>query len=198
MQKEERAKTFSKMLKTYWKDIMPEFLEFSFKEDQLVIERRVEYARTELIVKERLFEELFKTFAQSKSKVRIFNVRKKNVFVFSGNKLISINTKPSLAFSMFQILTVLTLERLKKEKAERVIQAKRDILFIVQNVLEKNNCSSFNNEKYMKMTCYYKDGIFYLKIIFNKKLKKAYFFADLISEALKDFNYSLEASIKIK
>ena len=166
----ERIKIFNKMYQDTWKELLPSFKEFSFKEGDLDFALKVDMESTVIEFQEKMFLELYKSFNNRRNGAKNF-LNQKKVIIFLDNNQIILKTIPSFAFSVMQELMVSTLFRLDKEKSERVEKTRLLLIEMVGDFLLKKEFSLEFIKKNFKITSWYKKGEYSLKIVRNKKIK---------------------------
>lgn len=178
-----RIEVFKEMYKDTWHEFLPIFREFSFTEEDLKYDLEISMERTIISFSEKMCLELQKTFNMEKEEKVENEQREKENISFLDENIVMVKTIPSLCFSEIQQLMVFTVQRLKKEKKERIVNTRKLIVQIAKEYLKNKEILRSN----FKISSFYEKGVYYLKI--NKKKNK-------ISISKKELGKELE-SLKI-
>lgn len=173
-----------------WEELLSEFLELGFEENDLTFKISVQNEKTDIFFSKKLFKELFETFFHSKNYIKIGHTQKK-LYIFSNNTQISIKERPGFAFSMIQILISLSRDRLKEEKITKISSNKLVINSIISEVFKKCGITEREIENHIKTSIWYKKGIYFLKIICENKKNK-----ELVQKIYSTYDYFLEEFIE--
>jgi len=195
----DRPKIFQEIFVPLWEEMLCEFSEYSFLKKDLGLKVDVSMQKLELRMGKKLYRELYKTFIDQREEIIISTAKHKDPFFFTEKKnLISIKEKPSLATSMMQMLILLTRERLKRQKRDRVRRTKKRInKIVIKNLLEAGYIEG-ELEKRLKAKVFYRSGIYYLKARLAKKKLTNYLYIDKIKEELNNLRISLKIEFDVE
>ena len=184
-----RIEVFREMYKDTWHEFLPIFKEFSFTEEDLKYNLEISMERTIISFSEKMSLELQKTFNVEKEEETKNTSPEKESLSFLDENIVMGRTIPSLCFSEIQQLMVFTVQRLKKEKKERIVNTRKLIVQITKEYLENKEILRAN----FKIRSFYEKGIYYLKI--NQKKNKISIKKKEIEKELESLKINLDISI---